>query len=116
MSSLSWLNLYGEPRIVQRLHKYMQEQINQLQQQIVDLQNELNLMKSAGSYPYDMEQALRDRLDIDSLKNNPSAKDVSTETQSVDEGGTATYDVAKPMDGFEEKFVNGEIRYYPYYL
>lgn len=92
----------------------MQDQINQLQTQINNLQQQLDLMRSSSTYPYDMEQALTDRLNPISL--SPSTKTAASETQAVDESGSASYNVAKPMDGFEQRVVDGVTRYYPYYL
>jgi len=72
------------------------------------------MMRSSGSFPYDVEQAIIDRLDFTVF--DPSAKTAASETQAVDEAGIATYNVAKPMDGFDQRLVDGVIRYYPYYL
>ena len=91
----------------------MQEQINQLQIEINDLKAQVDLMRASGSFPYDIEQAIRDRIEPVSLL--PSVKTAASETQAVNEGGSASYNVAKPMDGFEERSVDGVLRYYPYY-
>jgi hypothetical protein len=93
----------------------MQEQINQLQQEMAILQGKINLLYSSATIPYDVENAFIDRLDLDNIVSQNSSKLASTETQAVNEGGSATYNVAKPMDGFEQRTVNGQIRYYPYY-
>lgn len=92
----------------------MQEQINQLQTEINNLKAQVDLLRSSSTYPYDMQQALVDRLNP--VTFTPSTKTVASETQAVNEGGTATYDVAKPVDGFEERVVDGVTRYFPYYL
>lgn len=92
----------------------MQEQINQLQSQVNQLQQQLDMLRSSASFPYDVQQAIENRIEIEFF--TPSAKTALSETQAVDEGGIATYDVAKPMDGFEQRLVDGVIRYYPYYL
>lgn len=92
----------------------MEERILQLEQQIQQLQSVVELMRSSATYPYDMEQALTDRLNP--VTFTPSTKTAASETQAVNEGGVATYNVAKPADGFEERVVDGVIRYFPYYL
>lgn len=91
----------------------MQEQINQLQKQVEDLKQQVDLLRSSGSFPYDIENAIRDRIEPVSLL--PSVKTAASETQAVNEGGSASYSVAKPMDGFEQRAVDGQLRYYPYY-
>lgn len=92
----------------------MQEQINQLNKKVEELSIIIDTLRASSSIPFDIGSAFSDRLS-DSLINKESTKDPSTETQAVDEGGTATYDVAKPMRGFEQAVKNGETRYYPYY-
>lgn len=94
----------------------MQEQINQLQNEIRVMQEKMALLSSYSSIPYDVEIAFRDRLGIDEIANQNSSKLASSETQAVNESGTQSYNVAKPMDGFEQRTVNGQVRYYPYYL
>lgn len=49
MSSLSWLNLYGEPRIVQILHTFMQDQVNKLQKQVDKLTKKLEELTMSQS-------------------------------------------------------------------
>lgn len=93
----------------------MQEQINQLQQEMNVLQAKMNLLYSSATIPYDVENAFIDRLDLDNIVSQNSSKTAASETQAVNEGGVATYNVAKPMDGFEQRTVNGQVRYYPYY-
>lgn len=92
----------------------MENQINQLQLQINELQHQIDMMRSSASFPYDVEQAIIERLDLTVF--DASAKTAASATQAVNEAGTNTYDVAKPMDGFEQRVVDGSIRHYPYYL
>jgi hypothetical protein len=91
----------------------MDNKLYQLEQQIIQLQTQLDMLRSSATLPYDVEQAFKARIITEFL--NPSTKTAASETQAVDEGGSATYDVAKPMDGFEERIVDGQTRYYPYY-
>lgn len=92
----------------------MQEQITQLQDQINQLQKQFDKLRSSATLPLDVEDAFRTR--IDPVTFYPSTKDAADETQSIDESGSATVTAAKPMDGFEERVVDGVTRYYPYYL
>lgn len=92
----------------------MEQRISQLEQQIQQLQEVVELMRSSATYPYDMEQAIIDR--VNPVAFTPSTKTAASETQAVDEGGSGTYNVAKPMDGFEQRVVDGVTRYFPYYL
>ena len=52
MSSLSWLNLYGEPRIVQILHKIMDERVKKLENQISELTATVNNLLSVQNQAF----------------------------------------------------------------
>lgn len=45
-----------------------------------------------------------------------SSKGATTENQSVNEAGSATYSVLKTPDGFDEVTIGGATHYHPYYL
>lgn len=92
----------------------MQEQINQLKNEIELLETELGKLRSATTIPFEIGQAFRDRLrDINVI--SASTKDKDTEDQTVDEGGTATYEVLKEPDGFLQATINGTPYYIPFY-
>lgn len=74
----------------------------------------MKAMQANATIPFDVSEAIKARL-TSSLVTTTSSKTVASETQAVNEGGMATYNVAKPMDGFEEGFKDGQLRYYPYY-
>ena len=86
----------------------MQEQLNQLQNQIIQLQEQLDMLRSSASFPYDTEQAIIQRLNPVSF--TPTTKTAASETVNV--AGT---DVALPMNGFELRVVDGQQRFFPYY-
>lgn len=89
----------------------------ELDKKIEDIQNQINSLRSSTTIPFDMEQAIRDRLRVPEFAIlNGSTKTAASETQSVNEGGVATYSVAKPPDGFREFVVGGTTLYIPYYL
>lgn len=73
----------------------------ELLQRIVELEREMQLLRAGSTIPFDIEKALRERLRIGTF--NPttlSAKGATTENQSVNESGVATYSVLKPPDAF----------------
>lgn len=87
-----------------------------LQKQIDDLKTEIELLKAGTTIPFDTEQAFRERLKIDDLALlESSAKTLSDVFQAVDEGGGATYNVAKEPDGIRQWVVGGTTLYIPYY-
>lgn len=87
--------------------------MEELQRQITALQAEIDSLKNASSIPFDVGSAFEERLS--KTVTAPSTKTAASETQAVDEGGVATYSVAKPMDGFIKIFINGIERNVPYY-
>ena len=93
----------------------MNPDIVKLQKQIDGIQEQLDLLKNTTTIPLEVDTAFRDRLEIEQIKTITSTKTAASETQLVNESGTGSYNVAKPMDGFEERVMNGEKRYYPYY-
>lgn len=89
----------------------------QIQAQIDNLQEQLDMLKANATIPYEVEQAFRTRLNIESFTAlAASSKTAVSETQAVNEAGTASYDVAKPMDGFRQVNIGGSTIYIPYYL
>lgn len=90
--------------------------IEQLQNKIDSLQQELDKLRNTTTIPFDVEQAFRFRLGINSLTRlDTSVKTAASETQSVSEGGVSSYNVAKPMDGFKQVTIGGSTLYIPYY-
>lgn len=90
-----------------------QKQFQILQEQINRLQAEFNSLKASTTLPLDIVGAMSDRLKPSSTSANGTA--ASTETQTVNEAGSDTYNVAKPMDGFITIVVSGISRKVPYY-
>lgn len=74
--------------------------MEELQSQINRIQDELNSLKNSATIPQENYEAIRDRLDASIAKISTNSTPASSETQAVDESGTETYSVAKPMDGF----------------
>lgn len=84
-----------------------------LQKQIDDLKAELANLKSYTTLPLDNVEAMRKRLTPVSGEANGTA--TTAYIQAVDEGGSASYDVAKPMTGFITITIDGNARLVPYY-
>lgn len=91
----------------------MQEQINQLQAQVLELANTVNAMRNASSIPFDIDAAFRERLGGGLKVFNLNG---GTILKSVNESGSATYDVAKAMDGSLSTTFNGVAIKLPFYL
>ena len=66
-------------------------------------------MHNNAEIPFDVGEAIK--LRVGSLKD-VSTKTAASETQSVDEAGVATYDVATPPDGF---YITTDGKYIPFY-
>lgn len=92
------------------------EQFNTLTKQVENLTNIIQLMSSSGTFPYDIAIAIQDRLSNVIPTTGISGVTAGSKTQAVDEAGIASYNVAKPMDGFVAIISNGVTYNIPYYL
>lgn len=81
-------------------------------QQIVDARI-LEILGDYSKIPLQVQKALELRLTANNITS--SAKSVASETQAVNEGGVATYNVPKLIDGFVQTTINGATIYIPYY-
>lgn len=87
-----------------------------LTNRIEELENKVRSLEASYTISHEVDVAFRDRLGINDLTAlTSSTKAASSETQAVAESGTASYSVAKPMDGFREFVVGGSVLYIPYY-
>lgn len=84
-----------------------------LQQQIDELKRELAELKSSTTLPLDNVEAMRKRLSVVSGEANAEA--TTAYLQAVNESGSASYNVAKPMTGFITITIDGNARLVPYY-
>lgn len=84
--------------------------------QIDELRNEINMLKNSNSIPIEMDRAFRERFGLNQFSPlSSSAKSSSSENQSVNESGSATYSVLKPPDGFDQRTDGGTVKYYAYW-
>lgn len=94
----------------------MPNDIQQLHKEIASLRRQLSALYAAATLPFPVESAFRTRLNLNRFAVlTDSSKSASSENQAVDEAGAGSYSVLKPPDGFEERTVNGQTRYYPYW-
>lgn len=84
-----------------------------IQQQIDNLQRQLDALKSSTTLPLEITEAMRIRLQPVSGETNSTS--TASYTQAVNEAGSATYSVAKPMAGFITITIGGNARLIPYY-
>lgn len=88
----------------------------ELKQQIDELKAQVKLLEAGSTLPKPVEDAIRDRLRIDTFTPlQTSNKSATSENQSVDEAGTDSYSVLKPPDGWEQRNVGGTTHYYPFW-
>lgn len=84
-----------------------------IENRINQIEQELQALKSSESIPLENYEAIKDKLNA--VSGNTNTTNASTETQAVDEAGTGTYNVAKPMDGFITISFGGRNYKVPYY-
>jgi len=90
--------------------------VEALQGEITALKEEVNALKASTTIPYDVEQAFRERFEIDSYASiSISSKSATSENKAVNESGSASYSVAKPPDGFMQFTLNNTVYYFPYF-
>lgn len=95
----------------------MNKELEQLKTEMTELKEQFELLKSTTTIPFDIDRAFYERYRmVEFARLSPSAKSASSESQSVNEAGAATYDVLKNPDGFEQREVGGVLRYYAYWL
>ena len=87
--------------------------MEELQRQITELKAEIDSLKSSSTIPLEIGESMRVRLGA--VEGQASGEATTTHKQAVDEAGTGTYDVAKPMDGFILLTIDGIARKIPYY-
>lgn len=96
-----------------RINMENETKINELERKIEELTRRLDSLNSNTTIPYQVGEAFKDRLGV--VSGDSNATSASTHTQAVNEGGLASYSVAKPMAGFITIVVNGNSRAVPYY-
>lgn len=78
------------------------------------IEEELELLKSFTTIPFDVESAFRARLNINDLARIiVSTKSATSENQSVNESGVSSYSVLKAPDAFLQVQVSGSTYYIP---
>lgn len=92
----------------------MNPEIEQLKIKLEQLEQEIRLLKSASTIPFDFEMALRERLNIGAFNTvTGSSKGATSENQSVNEAGVASYSVLKAPDAFLQVTVASTVYYIP---
>lgn len=91
----------------------MEEQIRQLENRISVLESTLKSLTSFSTIPLEIGEAFRNRLKVPSSDTNDTA--ITSYVQAVNEAGSASYNVAKPMTGFITITINGDAKLVPYY-
>lgn len=86
-----------------------------IENRILQIEQELKSLKDSSSIPNENYEAIKGRLLLETIAASTSTKATSTESQTVNEGGLATYSVAKVMDGFIKLRVGGTDYNIPYY-
>lgn len=88
----------------------------ELLQRIEALEQELEALRSASTIPYDVDSAFRERFRLNNVTiATVSSKANDSEDQAVNEGGSGTYSVLKPPDGFLQITINNTVYYLPFF-
>lgn len=90
-------------------------EIELLKKEIEELKAWKTSMEASHSIPLNIDQALRDRLNLTSGSLALSTKDSNSEDRAVNEGGVAIYNVITEPVGFLQIEISGTIYYLPYY-
>lgn len=86
------------------------------EERIKRIENRLNMLESASTIPFPVEQAFRERFKLaDFAELKGSTESPGDYDQAVDEAGAASYNVASVPDGFREFTVGGSTLLIPYY-
>lgn len=94
----------------------MNKELEQVKNELAELKQQFELLKSTTTIPFDIDRAFYERYKmVEFARLSPSSKSASSESQTVAEGGAATYTVLKNPDGFEQREVGGALRYYAYW-
>lgn len=94
----------------------LKQQIEELKTQMGELKSQIKLLEASATLPKPVEDAIRDRLRLDTFTPlQTSSKGATSENQVVNEAGLATYSVLKPPDGWEQRSVGGTTQYYPFW-
>jgi len=91
----------------------MENELKQLKKEVEELKGRLDNLNSSTTIPLDVGEAFKKRLQPASV--DISTKTVASASKQVNEGGSAVYNVTKPMTGFIKILVNGIARDVPYF-
>lgn len=89
----------------------MEEDVQELQRIMAEQQEVINSLRSSTTVPLDIRAALTG----DESELEVSVKTPGSESQAVDEAGSATYNVLTLPDGFLKVTIAGVIYNIPYY-
>lgn len=87
-------------------------ELQQLKKELEELKAWKKSLEMSQSIPLNIDQAFRKRFFVDS-GISASGKSATSENQSVNEGGVATYSVLKAPDAFLQVVVQGSTYYIP---
>lgn len=90
----------------------MQEQINRLTRDVDELKQILKSLEANATIPFLIGEAFKARLGSNIQSQTPTT---NKSLKTVDEAGSATYDVADKMDGKIPVVINNAVYYIPYY-
>ena len=96
------------------IQKLIDDAMAGLKDKISTLTKRLDAFSTAADLPFDVENALSERLTIPSgLEVSSKGKD--TEDREIDEGASDVFNVATEYDGFLELTIAGVIYYLGFY-
>lgn len=90
------------------------KEITILKSEVESLKNTISLLYNSTDIPSNVEGAFRTRFKLDTFTpTETSSKGATTESQSVNEAGSASYGVLKNPDLFLQINIGGVIYYIP---
>lgn len=88
----------------------MEQEILQLKKEVGELKRFVASLTNSATVPPDVSRVFRT-----GLLAAQAAKAANSENKSVNEGGSASYSVLLPPDGFDSRVDGATTKYYPYY-
>jgi len=90
----------------------MQEQINKLTREMDEVKRLLKSLEANATIPFLIGEAFKTRLGSNIQSQTPTT---NKSLKTVNEAGSATYDVSDKMDGKLPVVINNTVYYIPYY-
>lgn len=93
----------------------MEQRVKNLENLVEQLVNHIDSLESVATFPREVQTAIEGR--VGGFRTSTSNKTTASESQSVNEGGSASYSVQKVADGYRAHVIEGGVTVYiPIYI